>query len=224
MVKIKYEHFYGSQEKHDLQLVHLTLDPETAEAEALENGWLISNKKWYACRSVRINVDKYEPRKELPKSISYYFTTNNLAPVNQIYQKYRAYKGFEEEFDLFTDPERSVWLILEDDKVPVAFTKFITYNGGIESQFTCWNYHKPKMSLGKSIVNVEVKYAINNALNHLYIGQGYEKGSVYKAEFPGFEWWTGSEWSTDKEEYKRLCVRDSDINTIDDLSKIHNGK
>jgi hypothetical protein len=31
---------------------------------------------------------------------------------------------------------------------------------------------------------------------------------LYKSDFYGFEWWTGTEWSTDKELYKKLCLRD----------------
>ena len=220
MLKINYEHIYGSQEKHDLQLTRMTLDQEQVnEEEALESGWLISNGQWYPCRSVRICVDQYKNKLKLPK-IEYRFTTYNLDHIKQIHQEYKAYKKFDEEYDIFQDSERTLWLIGYDEGQPVIFTKFIRYWGGLESQFTCWNYHKPKMQLGKYIVDTEVWYAKTMGLNYLYIGQGYEKGSLYKADFPGFEWWTGNEWSKDKQKYKELCLRDSTINTIDDLAKV----
>ena len=38
---------------------------------------------------------------------------------------------------------------------------------------------------------------------------GYEECSLYKDQFNGFEWWTGKEWSSDKELYQSLCKRDS---------------
>lgn len=41
--------------------------------------------------------------------------------------------------------------------------------------------------------------------------------SVYHKE--SFEWWTGSEWSTDTTEYIRLCERDSKTHTIKQLSE-----
>jgi hypothetical protein len=72
------------------------------------------------------------------------------------------------------------------------------------------------------MVGIEVEYAKKLALNHLYIGQGYESGSKYKSEFKGFEWWTGTEWSRDVELYKKLCDNDSTINTIDDITRAHN--
>ena len=116
------------------------------------------------------------------------------------------------------------WIIAVDDGVPVAFTKFIKYNGGLESQFTAWNYHKPKMSLGKNIIWYEMGIASYFGFDdYLYIGQGYENGSKYKADIPGFEWWTGSEWSKDVDRYKELCSRDSAINTIDDITRAYNG-
>jgi hypothetical protein len=222
MLNIKHDHFYGSQEKHDLQLIRLELDTtDLNEAEALENGWLIYNKKWYASRSTRIDLNKYRSKGVL-SGISYNFTSYDPDPIDKIYKEYKTYKKFEEDFNIHTDPDRSIWLIAYDEGVPVAFTKFIKYDGGLESQFTCWNYHKPKMSLGKKIVDQEVEYARSIGLNYLYIGQGYEKGSAYKADYPGFEWWTGKEWSTDLQKYREICARDSSINTIEDIARVYN--
>lgn len=222
MLKTKYEHFYGSQEKHDIQLVKVILDTENLlEIEALESGWLISDNQWYSCRSVRLSIDNYIFRNKLPNTITHYFTTSDLGLIDKIYEEYKAYKKFDEDYDIHKDPNRSIWMIVEDEGVPVAFTKFIRYQEGLESQFTCWNYHKPKLQLGKNIIDFEVKYASQLALNHLYIGQGYEKGSIYKADLPGFEWWTGSGWSEDRELYKKLCARDSSINTIEDIARAH---
>jgi hypothetical protein len=45
---------------------------------------------------------------------------------------------------------------------------------------------------------------------HVYILGGYEKCCLYKSDYYGFEWWTGAEWSEDKELYKKLCLRDED--------------
>lgn len=220
MITYDIEHFYGSQEIYDLQLVKLNLNTNNLnEKEALENGWLLSKNKWYACRSVRINIDKFKITKN---KLEYIITDEPLAEIADIYKQFILYKGFTEEYDLFADKERSKWLVLIDDGMPVAFTKFINYAGGIESQFTAWNYHKPKMSIGKKIVNYEIEYAKTYGYSYLYIGQGYESGSAYKSDFAGFEWWTGQEWSTDKEKYKELCHRDSTINNISDIAKVYN--
>lgn len=55
----------------------------------------------------------------------------------------------------------------------------------------------------------------------MYIGQGYEESSIYKANIPGFEWWTGSEWSINKEQYINLCKRDSSLHNIIELNDIN---
>ena len=216
------QHFYGSQERHDLQLARLVLDTENLdEAEALENGWLFY-KEWYQCRSVRIDVSRYKQRhKSHEIEIIPYTSPAVSSTVLKIYGQYLDYKKFDEKYEIFSDLDRTDWLIFKDDREPVAFTKINRYKGGIESQFTAWNYHDPKMGVGKIIVDYEVAYARYLRYDYLYIGQGYELGSTYKADFAGFEWWTGSEWSRDRELYKKLCARDSQINSIDQLAEIY---
>jgi hypothetical protein len=236
VLKIKTEHFYGSQENYDLQLVRMKLDTENLnEQEALENGWLIAYDEWYPCRSVRLNIEEYmlQIRKpDLPDTIEVkWFWHTQIddemrKTIRTIADEFSNLKGFEWEYDIFSDFERSCWLVICDEGIPVAVTKMIRYNGGVESQFTVWNYHKPRMSLGKHIVYYEVQAAYNNlnVRDYLYIGQGYERGSMYKAAFNGFEWWTGSEWSDDKTAYEKICARDSTINTLQDLALLYKGK
>ena len=191
------------------------------EKEALENGWLFC-RTWYPCRSVRIRISDYV-QKNMKYESEYIPHTSPAVTntVSRIYEQYLEYKKFDERYNVFTDLGRTSWLILKDEGEPIAFTKFNLYGGGIESQFTAWNYHRPKLSIGKSIVDYEVDIARMLGHEYLYIGQGYETGSKYKSDFKGFEWWTGSEWSTDKKEYNRLCARDSEINTIKQLAEVY---
>lgn len=232
MLKVKKEHFYGSQENHEIHLIKLKLDKTGLdEKEALNNGWLIDSGKWYQCRSVRINISEYltkTKKPKLPKSLQFHWVWQNQitekesADIVSIFKQFTDQKGFEAEYNVNSDVDRSSWLIVYDNEVPVAFTKFILYKTGIESQFTAWNYHNPKLSLGKNIVWYEIQCAIQFSNNeYLYIGQGYEKGSLYKADFSGFEWWDGEQWSTDKEKYRKLCMRDSTINTLQELAKVY---
>lgn len=220
MLKTTIEHVYSAQEKHNIELVKLQLDTQDLdEKEALENGWLLYEGKWYQCRSTRLEVDKYKEDK-LPESFSISYTKTVIPELKDIYREYIKFRGFNDILEYFDDDARVSYLILEDDGVPVAFTKFQQYTGGLESQLTCWNYHKPKLSLGKKIITFEVQYAKSLGLDYLYIGEGCEVSSVYKADLNGFQWWTGSEWSIDRARYKELCIRDSTVKTIYDLSDI----
>ena len=53
---------------------------------------------------------------------------------------------------------------------------------------------------------------------HSYVCPGYEQTCIWKSRFPGFEFWTGTEWSSDKITYEKLCLQDSRIIDPDDLS------
>jgi hypothetical protein len=234
MLNVKTEHFFGSQERYDLQLVKMTLDTtDLNEKEAVENGWLIANDEWYQCRSTRIDLRDYfdvVKRPKTPDEVQFVFLWASQLDdevkdhIQRVYDEFVAKKGFDPQFNIFSDFDKTAWIIVMDGGDTVAFTKMIYYQNAAESQFTAWNYHKPKLSLGKAIIWYEAISA-NTMLcrdDYLYLGQGYENGSIYKADLPGFEWWTGSEWSRDAAEYKRLCARDSEINSLEDLSKVYN--
>lgn len=223
MLRISTEHFYGSQEKHNIELVKLQLDTtDLDEKEALDNGWLLNEGKWYQCRSVRLGVAQYTSE-ALPSSFSISYQENPTPVLLDIYKQYLELKGFNDIYDYFEPDVRASYLVLSDNEVPVAFTKFIKYQGGLESQLNCWNYHKPRLSIGKKMITYEVARAKELGFDFLYIGEGCEVSSAYKADLPGFQWWTGSTWSTDRQRYKELCIRDSTVKTLYDLSDIFNG-
>ena len=47
-MKIKFDSVYGSHDRYDLEITRVTLDTEGLdEKEALENGWLIYDNRWY---------------------------------------------------------------------------------------------------------------------------------------------------------------------------------
>ena len=65
-MKVKLSSVYGSHEKYDIEITRLTLDTENLdEREALENGWLINDGRWYLSRSTRIDMSLM--RSKLPR-------------------------------------------------------------------------------------------------------------------------------------------------------------
>jgi hypothetical protein len=222
-MKVKLSSVYGSHEKYDIEITKITLDTDNLdEREALENGWLINDGKWYLSRSTRINISFM--RSKLPKIDGMEFKVEQFDRVlfDEIYAQYLARKNFSKKYDYTKDFSRSTWLVARDGGTPVAFTKMVRYDGGIESSFTAWNYHKPKMSLGNNIIYYEVEQARIADLKYLYIGSGYGESNKYKSLIDGFEWWNGSEWSTDRKLYLELCERDSKVNSLHDLAMIMN--
>ena len=224
MLRTRMEHVFASQESHELELVRLSLDTDGLdEREALENGWLFCDGRWYQCRSVRIDLDRFEPKYRLPAQCCVRHTSFWTWGLEAVYREYVEHKGFTASKAAF-DLDRASYLIVEDRAEPIAFTKFMHYAGGLESQITAWNYRDPSLCIGKGIIADEVDFARSLGLSHLYIGQGCELGSRYKADIPGFEWWTGAEWSRDRTLYKEICARDSSVKTLQDLSRVFNWK
>lgn len=219
-LKTRVKHFYGSQEKHNLELVCLQLVTDGLdEKEALEHGWLYYDSEWYQCRSTRLEVARFKP-KPLPSCCSTTIIKEPTKTLKDIYQQFLRIKGYKNVNNPFADSERASYLVVEDVGVAVAFTKFNHYQGGLESQYTAWNYHNPKLSIGRRIITCEVDYAKSMGLSYLYLGEGYEVSSLYKASLEGFQWWDGNEWSNDKGAFGELCVRDSKIRSIRDLAAL----
>ena len=79
--------------------------------------------------------------------------------------------------------------------------------------------HANTVPISKVTLEMELVWAKRKGCDYFYMGSGYEKSSIYKAHVPGFQWWTGTTWSTNKKRYIQLCERDSKISKISDLAK-----
>lgn len=224
-MKTRTNHFFGRQDIYDLQLVKLELDLENSrEYEALDRGWSIYDGKWIQSRLTRLRLESCvkQPKPIKGHTVEYIHPFVRSEEVEETYRKFLDYKGFNPHFDLYSDMDRASAVEIRRDGKLTAFTKFIEYDGGIESQFTVWDYADPKVSLGRKIVDFEIQNAKDLGYDFLYIGPGYDESSLYKSGFPGFEWWTGNEWSTDKDKYTKLCLSDASVETLKDLDLLFN--
>jgi hypothetical protein len=79
--------------------------------------------------------------------------------------------------------------------------------------------HANTVPISKITLEMELAWAKRKGCDYFYMGSGYEKSSIYKAHVPGFQWWTGTTWSSNKKRYIALCERDSKISKIQDLAK-----
>ena len=200
---------------------------------------------WYQSRSVRIDSDRYRPR--FPKhqycgkdiEIKEIFPKRpedlTLLPLKKIYAEYLRRKGFEDLYDPFQYlSDRTSFLLFSIDDEIVGFTKIRKYYWeGVpdEQQYLMpddeWSWvsmagiesvlHASSVPISAVTADMEIKWSFGQGASYVYLGAGYERGSEYKASFQGFEWWTGEEWSRVKKTYKKLCKRDSDLESIRDL-------
>jgi hypothetical protein len=222
-MRILLEQVYGCQDQFDLQLCKPKLDLQNSrEKEALENGWALYKGQWYNSRLTRVRVDasKLKPIAGYKSQVVETLNQERTAQIEEVYETFLRVRNFEPLYDLRADDDRALWLLISNDRVR-AFTKFIKYDGALESNITCWDYSNPRDSIGKKIVCLEANIAAEMGYEHLYIGPGYNSSSLYKAKLPGFEWWDGSTWSTDIAKYQNLCQRDDSITTLQELSKLY---
>jgi len=238
-MKITFNHKFGSQEHIHLEHYSSTLDVDTDEFDlALSQGWLTDLKDdgeyyWYQCRSTRCNLRKVEnlkmytdvsERQYVDGDVFYALNPNiHGGDIESIYKKYCKYKKFN---DLFHN-EVDYWLecdskmVYYDKKTPIAWSKIRLYTeNALETVLFAWDYENSDLRVGIGSLNHEIGWAKENGFKYVYLGPGYENGSIYKANINGFEWWTGSEWSTNTVEYIELCKRDSQIKTIKQLSEL----
>ena len=241
-MKISFDHKYGAQEKIHVEYYSAVLtDVYDDEIDlVLSQGWLTNltdddEYHWYQCRSTRCDLSKLSTpsvcidvseREYVDKSDSIFFAMNpeiTNSKTEEIYITYCKYKKFN---DLF-HPEVSHWLdcdykmVYYDEYDSVAWSKIRMYSeDSLETVLFAWNYNNPKLRVGSNSLTHELNWAKDNNFKYVYLGPGYETGSVYKANIDGFEWWTGSEWSTNTVEYIRLCKRDSSLKTIKQLSEL----
>ena len=249
-MQIIWDHTFGKQETQDLVVCKpMALVPDSEEDEALDNGWLaldepIGGKEvFYQSRSTRINLNRYRPRFKQPnhegRPIGYKIIDASemvrLLALPHIYKKYLARKGFPNLYDPFQHyHKRDQFMIFYIDRADniVGFTKQKRYSygdqgnldidsidtmqcSGIESVI-----HANTIPIGAECLEVELMWAHNNSVPYYYLGSGYEQSSEYKASWRGFEWWTGTEWSSNKKQYRRLCKRDSRITEFSALGNL----
>lgn len=188
---------------------------------ALETGWFPTGTNpssiWFQSRSTRIDLSVYQPNDttlKISQKIKY-FPDVNMTPakketLKEIYKKYLAYKGYKEQSytieDMISNSHGHIYYTYENKIIGFLFFKIV--NKSFLAVEFAWDYENPKLSLG----NVSMYYASQLArfkkCTHIYMSAGYESCSAYKANFKGFEWWTGYSWSKDVDTYANLCYDD----------------
>ena len=243
-MKLFFDHVTGKLTNHDL-LYSLALAKfqKKEYSSAFENGWIplswyytkLDGLTWINARNTRLLLSKFtfskKQRKILRKKDITVEVYNKLddalfTTVSSIYKKYIKYKkfhetDFEEESEIFEKEDFIDWkyFIYYYKNKPIAFTevKVFDSNHVLTGQFG-WDYENPKLSMGTYATLYEIDWSIKNKCKKYYLSYGYEKTSLYKSRFDGFEFWNGRGWIDNKTLYKKLCEHDTEINTLADLN------
>jgi hypothetical protein len=222
-MKIQFSHNFGHQEQGECfhfgcNLVDVA--PEEYDT-ALAMGFLLTvdqgQARWYQSRSCRVrtaNTDYalIESARVMNKPLP-------VAEMDHIYTAYCYYKKFKKYFEVGEHlPLDQFMAYYNDNKEMVAWAKLRHYTPrSIETALFVWDYSVPASRLGTCSLEHEIAWAKQAGYEFVYLGPGYERSSLYKADIQGFEWWDGVEWRNDTEQYRQLCRRDSKIKSVADL-------
>jgi len=220
-MKVFFDHVSGFGKVSDLEVIvngaYGILEPDESTTNALHQGWIPWEGKWYNERSTRLNLTLYRPTKTTRKLSKKVIVeagdiTANLEAYTELYEKYCKYHGFKRDIKLESFKDCRVIEYWTDNLVGISLyrqfeTEFVAY------QFI-WDYQDPKLSLGTVAQYYECETAKILGCEYVYLLGGYERCCLYKSNYSGFEFWTGQEWSTDIELYTVLVERDEKIKII----------
>ena len=249
-MELIFDHTFGKQEQQDLVVCKpMAIVDTDEEHEAIERGWLAldtpvdGQELFYQSRSTRINIDLYKPRykshqhagQKVGMKIIEASEMVKLLSLPHIYRQYMKRKNFGADYDPFAHYHKRdqfmVFYLGTADNI-VGFTKQKKYRYQEDNYSTIDTYDSKDLAGLESVIHantipisdipldMEIDWASNNYVSYYYMGSGYELSSEHKANYRGFEWWTGTQWSTNKREYRRLCRRDSRIENLRDLGNL----
>ena len=249
-MELLFDHTFGKQEQQDLVVCKpMAIVDTDEEHEAIERGWLAldtpvdGQEVCYQSRSTRINIDLYRPRykshahegQKVGMKIIEASEMVKLLSLPHIYRQYMKRKNFGADYDPFQHyharDQFMVFYLGTADNI-VGFTKQKRYRYRDDHYSTIDTYDSKDLAGLESVIHantvpisdvtldMEISWASDNYVRYFYMGSGYEKSSEYKANYKGFEWWTGTHWSANKKQYKRLCRRDSRLSGFSELGNL----
>ena len=223
-MKLIFDHAVGFGKMRDQVIFYSPVGALVEPSEqlfALENGWFpVNDVLWFQSRSTRINLGEYETHKsilDLAAQVKFYpdvnMTPEKRERLKEIYSKYIAYKGFKRNDysidDILVNSHGHIYYTYQNKIIAFMFFKIIK-NNFLAIEFG-WDYENPKLSLGKVNIHYASVLAKFKKCKYIYMSAGYESSSAYKANYKGFEWWTGMKWSKDVDKYKELCYSDDQV-------------
>ena len=232
-MKVWFEHPFGVISTEDMQIVKVLAEVKPEEQEqALTQGFVEKPYGvWQQVRSTRIDVKKYinqHKQIKLHKDITVnkwdgVFAQTNRKLLIEIYDRYIRHKGYQDKF-IFNDYEftnKDVFYIYSHDDNVHAWSLSTKYGQSLENWQFAWDYHRPELKIKKTHLDYELRQAHQKNYNYFYMAEGYDASCEWRADVPGFEWWTGSEWSLDNDRFAYLCVAEDKATDLKDIMDVY---
>ncbi|HVU08248.1 MAG TPA: hypothetical protein VHG89_06870 [Verrucomicrobiae bacterium] len=206
--------------------------PEDGEspADIFDAGFLPSSRnldRFYLCRQVRVNLQKFKPSSEnrriirKGKGIGIELVARedfDYTPERrQFFKTYADIKfgkdvmTFERLDGLFSSPIIShllVFIDLETNKEVGVATLYIEDKSLVFYYYAFYDLNYYARNLGMFMMTAAVELFADSGVKFLYLGTCYSQTALYKTQFAGAEFFNGFHWSSDLDELKFIIKRD----------------
>jgi arginyl-tRNA--protein-N-Asp/Glu arginylyltransferase len=206
--------------------------PEDGEspADIFNAGFLPSSRnldRFYLCRQVRVNLQKFKPSSEnrriirKGKGIGIELVARedfNYTPEKrQFFKTYADIKfgndvmSFERLDALFASPIIShllVFIDLETNKEVGVATLYLEGKSLAFYYYAFYDLNYYARNLGMFMMTSAVALFAERSCKNLYLGTCYSDNALYKTQFAGAEFFNGFRWSDDLNELKFIIQRD----------------
>jgi arginyl-tRNA--protein-N-Asp/Glu arginylyltransferase len=206
--------------------------PEDGEspADIFNAGFLPSSRqldRFYLCRQVRVNLQKFKPSSEnrriirKGKGIGIELVSREdfdyTPEKRQFFKTYADIKfgndvmSFERLDALFNSPIISHLLVFIDletnEEVGVA-TLYVEGKSLAFYYYAFYDLNYYARNLGMFMMTSAVELFSDSGVKFLYLGTCYSEAALYKTQFVGAEFFTGFRWSDNLKELKFILNRD----------------
>jgi len=198
-------------------------------AKIYEMGFLPMRSKkdvYYLCRSVRVNLAKFQPSSEnrriLRKTENFQHELISLEDFSYTPSVQKTCKDwFDQKFGkgkistsairkIFTSGIFTHVFVWKKDGQVIGYAIGNFHEGFLHYAHVFLDPQFSKANLGARMMLEAVLWAKENDKKYIYLGTSYTRPSLYKTQYNGVEFFNGSSWSDNIKELKYLIDRKSD--------------
>lgn len=200
-------------------------EPKDETDSLLAQGFLPTRFKinlWYLARSSRVNLDTFEESSENRRILKNTHDFSFEEVEQHAFTLTDEYMGIVRSFLKTVDTEFSdaaikrlfsshlcnKIIIWKKDGNVMGLSPILTTD---QSYFYWYGFYHPdyqSSGIGMRMMLHAVLLAKEEGKKYVYIGTVYTKGSLYKTNFEGFEFFNGFQWRNSKDELKYLIEKD----------------
>lgn len=211
-------------------------EPGETPSDMLERGFLPSARdlsRWYMARQIRVDLAGFAPNSEnrrvLRKGEGLSCT---LVPVTEFVLtdavrdtclRYAAERfgdgvmGRERLEGTFSSAMTSHVLVCRDGEREIGWVTLLLDRD--RTAFYSYSFFEPEgrvRNLGMFLMTHCVKRFADDGFRHIHLGTCYSEKALYKAQFPGVEFWDGTTWRSDLPALKRMLARTGPGHLLED--------